>query len=164
MDNLVLLKGGLFIALGIFFLLLFSYLFYLIFKKYKKPKIGKISGIFVFIFLSFTIGILIRGFPFLFFENYLFFKKDVHQALGKLNLVLSDDFKILDNNISSFTSYIHTFRLEISEKDVNRLIKDNEFDSKKSNRVLIRWEITKDYAKKVVLNIERNTLYYEYIN
>ncbi len=163
MDNLVFFKAILLITLGLLILLLISYSVYLIFKKYKKPKIGKIAGIIFFVVLSFVIGIIIATFPFDFYNNYFFFKKDVRQILGEADIVLSDDFKILDNKVSEFTSQIHTFKLKISEQDEKKLIKDSKQETH-NNKILIRWNDKYGGDEKIILNTKKHTLYYEYIN
>jgi hypothetical protein len=57
------------------------------------------------------------------FEDELFSKKDALKLLEKHQIVLLDDFTIIENSSSwSIGDYIHSFELEISVKDKNRII------------------------------------------
>ncbi len=162
MDNLVFLKGILWIALGFLILLLVSYSVYLILKKHRKTKIGKKIAIILFVILSFITGNMIAMFPVDFYNNFFFFKNDVRHILEESDVVLYDDFKILDNEISEITSQIHTFTLKISEQDEKKLIKNSK-DEVFNNRILIKWNDKYGGDEKIILNTKTHTLYYEYI-
>jgi hypothetical protein len=91
------------------------YLGYWIPKKMGKRKIG------ILISRILAIGIVLMILSFI-FEDNLFFKSDAKEFLAKQQIELKDDFKILENKSGGFMDYYHRFKLEISDKDKNRLI------------------------------------------
>ena len=72
------------------------------------------------------------------FSDKLFFKSDVNEILGRHNIKLRDDFKIISNSSGGFMDYYHTFELSISQADREEIIgkikasKDFVVDSKNS--------------------------------
>lgn len=148
MNNLVIFRGLILIIGGLTLFFGISYLIYVIFNKFGKRKTRKIVGSgFFSISILFT-AYVISGFPFLFFENYLFFNSSAKKELKQMDLVLYDDFKILENEIGGFTSYNHIFKLKISEKDTQRLVKNKVINA--NNRVMVRFKVLNSYAWKKV--------------
>jgi len=163
MDNLVILKGVILIIGGLILFFGISYFIYYIFNRFGKQKNGKIAGFvtFAFLILFTTCVNVISGFPSFFFKEYFFFKSSAVKELKQMDLVLYDDFKVLKNEIGGFTSYIHTFELKISKKDLQRLVGDKELNA---NKVMIEFEeINSNGWKKVIVDVEKNILTYEYI-
>ncbi|WP_209400659.1 hypothetical protein [Pseudozobellia sp. WGM2] len=84
-------------------------------KRRGNKKLGKVIA-----------GILATGFVLLIlayiFDDYLFFKSDARKNLAEMDIELVDGFKILSNEDGGLMDYYHTFSLEISGKDKERLI------------------------------------------
>lgn len=92
-------------------------IFYLI-KKYGKKNY---AYIFALIYTSIIIFVSIN----IIFEDELFSKNDAIKLLNEQEFILEDDFKIIENkSMSAIGDYYHTFTLEITEEDKNRLIKE----------------------------------------
>lgn len=102
----------------IFILFMAGILFFIYWipKKLGYPKIGKYLsiGLAVLLVLIISYGI---------FKDAFFTKNQARKFLAEQNIVLKDDFKILNNKTSfAMGYYYHRFRLEISENDKNRII------------------------------------------
>ena len=123
----------LFAIIGIPIILL-GLLLYFIPKKLGKPKLGK--------YLVSNFGILILALStYIIFEDYFFFKSDAEKFLSEQNFQLKNDFKIKKNeSFSAIGDYYHTFTLDISENDRNRIIQEikNSENFKKENDTTIQ--------------------------
>lgn len=82
------------------------------------PKIGK--------YLSIGLGlVLVIIITYGIFQDAFFTKNQAKKILAEQDIVLKDDFKVLNNKTRSpLGDYYHRFRLEISEEDKNRLINE----------------------------------------
>ncbi len=105
----------------IIFLVLIGYSLFGIVKQYFNLKTAKYSIIlYIFCIIYISVNII--------YEDELFSKKDAIELVEDLNFKLNDDFKLIKNeSFSGIGDYHHTFRLEISDQDKNRLI--NEIES-----------------------------------
>jgi hypothetical protein len=95
-------------------------------KKYNYNKAKKISKILLII-----VSIIYFVF-FIFFVagNVFFFKYNASQLLAEQDIILNDDFDILENHsYSDFADYEHYFRLKISKKDKINLINDIKYSN-----------------------------------
>jgi hypothetical protein len=91
------------------------FLSYWIPKKMEYRKIGVIVS--RTLMVAAVIGILT-----IVFSDKLFFKSDVNEILGRHNIKLKDDFKIISNSSGGFMDYYHTFELSISQADKKEII------------------------------------------
>jgi energy-coupling factor transporter transmembrane protein EcfT len=108
-------------------------LFFHIPNKLGYRKVG--------LFLSYFVGLIfLIFFTFIFFEDKFFTKTDAKEILKDEEIILRDEF-IITKNKSSFAigDYTHSFDLEISESDKNRLISEikNSKDFKKQGEPVI---------------------------
>ena len=102
----------------IFVLFMIGILFFIYWipKKLGYPKVGKFLSIGLFVLL---ILIILYGV----FQDAFFTKNQARELLVKQEIVLNDDFKILNNKTTmNIGSNYHRFRLEISENDKNKII------------------------------------------
>lgn len=87
-------------------------------KKLGFPKAGKVIGTVSCSFFAYIIIAMI-------FEDELFSKNDAIELLEEQNIHLDDDFKLEENSSSwAIGDYYHSFTLEISEKDKNKIIEE----------------------------------------
>jgi hypothetical protein len=108
-----------YVIIFLFFLLIFSgiaFLFYWIPKRFGYPKVGKVLaglvGVFFIVMAILTI-----------FEDQLFSKRDAIKLLSRQEIVLNDDFELINNeSMSAIGDYYHTFTLRISESDKERIV------------------------------------------
>lgn len=113
------------------FIIIFGIFLYLK-KKYNYNKAKKISKI---------LCIIVSSFYFVFFifsvaGDAFFFNYNARQLLAEQDIILNDDFNILENHsYSDFANYEHYFRLKISKKDKNNLI--NEIKNSKNFKYLV---------------------------
>lgn len=115
MDEFIL--GFIFFIIFIGIPLGFLWFLYFIGTKLQNRKTG-ITLVSVFS------GIYLMCILYVIFEDHLFFKSDAEKILRKAGVVLSDDFKIKDNRTANaIGDYYHTFTLEISKKDKEKLLK-----------------------------------------
>ncbi len=96
----------------------FIILIYRAFKIFGLQRIGTIIvtilGLGLAIFLLYII-----------FEDQLFFKRDARKLLSEQNLLLRDNFEIIENtSTSAIGDYYHTFTLKISSADKELLINE----------------------------------------
>ena len=91
------------------------YLSYWIPKKMGKRKLGIILSRIL------SIGLILLVLSFI-FEDELYSKSDAKESLVEHKIELKDNFKILTNQSGGIRDYYHSFELEISETDKNRLI------------------------------------------
>ncbi len=103
-------------------------LFYFIPRIMGFPKVAK--------YLTITYGAIVLLFiGSMIFEDQLFFKRDARKLLKEQNIELVDDFKIINNKTHwAVGDYWHTFTLEISSKDKERII--NQIKTAKNFRVI----------------------------
>lgn len=87
-------------------------------KNFGYPKFGK--------YFSILIGILIAIFILTeFFEDELFSKNDAKELLKEQNIVLIDEFELIQNkSMSGIGDYYHTFTLKITSYDKNKIISE----------------------------------------
>lgn len=87
-------------------------------KNLGYPKFGK--------YLSIIIGILITTFILTqIFEDELFSKNDAEDLLKEQNIVLIDEFELIENkSMSGIGDYYHTFTLKITSQDKNKIINE----------------------------------------
>lgn len=93
-----------------------AFMLYYTIKKLGYPKAGIIlSSIFGILIAYITIPTI--------FEDELFSKSQVQELLKKQNIELMDDFERTHNKpMSAIGVHYHTFTLEISERDKERII------------------------------------------
>ena len=118
---IVLVVIFLFIILVIF---LIGYLIYKFLRYINFPKLAILATVAYVLFIIYIpISII--------YEDELFFKRDAIELVEDLDFKLNDDFEIIENtsNWGIGESY-HTFILEISDNDRNRLI--NEIKTSKN--------------------------------
>jgi hypothetical protein len=87
-------------------------------KKLGHPKVGKYLsiGLAVLLVMIITYGI---------FQDAFFTKNQAEKLLAEQDIILEDDFKVLNNKTSfAIGDYYHRFRLEISDDDKNRIIEE----------------------------------------
>ena len=121
-------------------------------KSFEYPKFGK--------YLSITIGVLITMFVLTeIFEDELFSKNDARELLKEQNIVLTDEFELIENkSLSGIGEYYHTFTLKISSQDKNKII--NEIQKSKNYNSNLKtenyFENRKDYynGPKRIMNYE----------
>jgi hypothetical protein len=107
------------------------FLSYWIPKKMGYRKVGVIISRTLMVVA--VIGILT-----IVFSDKLFFKSDVNEILGRHNIKLKDDFKIISNSSGGLMDYYHIFELSISQADKEEIIgkikasKDFVVDTKNS--------------------------------
>lgn len=102
----------------IFLVLMIGVLFFIYWipKKMGYPKVGKYLSIGLFISLML---IILYGI----FQDSFFTKNQARKLLAEQEIVLIEDFNILNNKTSfAIGDYYHRFRLEVSESDKNQLI------------------------------------------
>jgi hypothetical protein len=143
---------GLLIACSVVFLC------YYIPKKLGYPVIGKILG-----------GIATCFFLYQFITEYfadeLFSKNDAIELLNDQDIHLNDDFKIEENKTSwAIGDYYHTFTLNISEKDKNRIIQEvkespDYKDSTNEITQLLYSSVEKTIGKRFTQNYETKYSY-----
>jgi len=93
-----------------------AFLYYRAPRQFPYPKTAKAIAVLIGIVLI-TITVLVI------FEDKLFSKRDVRKVLTKVNVNLTDEFKIIENRSTSAAGdYFHTFLLEISERDKQLII------------------------------------------
>ncbi|WP_375580679.1 hypothetical protein ABWH96_06585 [Marivirga tractuosa] len=91
------------------------YLAYRLSKNRGKKTLGIILASITFIIVTFPItSVLI--------EDYWFFKSDVTKTLVKHEFYLTDDFEIVEHEISGLMDYYEYFRIQISNEDKIALI------------------------------------------
>jgi hypothetical protein len=129
-----------------------TYLLYAIPNKLGYRRVGLLVSYFVgFIFLIGTI--------FLIFEDKFYTKKEAKALLKEQNVRLNDEFVIAKNESSSaIGDYTHSFDLEISESDKNRLISEikSSKDFKKQGEPVIDvfQNMDKFKGKLIIQNFE----------
>ncbi|MCX6257694.1 MAG: hypothetical protein NTW49_07360 [Bacteroidia bacterium] len=100
---IILVLGGLIIGGG--------FLLYLVPKKNGHPKTAKYLTI---IYVLFVLAVAF----FIVFEDKLFTKYQAKELVEEQELMLTDQFEILENkSMSAIGDYYHTFTLKISEKN-----------------------------------------------
>lgn len=145
---LVLAIIGLLLILGISFIVFF------LFKRFGKEKLGRVIGIGLFI-----VSVLVT--VYVVFEDAFFFKSTARKELQEMNIVLIDDFEIIDNETGGFTDYFHIFKLKISDKDKERLI---QVKNANDEIVIVKYIDFGYYTYKAVkVDTKENILIYEYI-
>lgn len=145
---------GLILLIGVILFFGIPFFVFYVLKKTGKPKIGKILGIGIFIlFISF--------FTYVIFEDYFFFKSSARKELKELNIVLNEDFEILNNESGGFTDYYHIFKLKISKSDVYKLTENK--DVKNNPITIVKIYIESNIWKEIKINTENKILTYEYI-
>ena len=111
LDFLVIFIWPLIIAFQIIFIS------YWAFRLFGKKKLATITAIVL------TAGfLLIIMQPWI--EDWTFNKNDAREILSLHHINLRDDFEILKNESGGFTDYAHSFTLEISESDYQRIAKE----------------------------------------
>ncbi len=104
------------LVLFVIFMIGILFFIYWIPKKLGYPKVGKFLSIGLFLLL---VLIILYGI----FQDAFFTKNHARELLVEQDIVLKDDFKILNNKTSTSRGYYyHRFRLEISDNDKNRII------------------------------------------
>ena len=104
--------------LVIFILFMVGILFFIYWipKKLGYPKVGKYLSIILSIFLVLMVLFWV-------FQDSFFTKNQARSLLAEHDIILKDDFKILNNKSRSpMADYYHRFRLEISDNDKNQII------------------------------------------
>lgn len=122
---------------------------YFFFKKTEKEKTGLILAIFFVI-------IAIIPILFLTFESKFYFKSDVIKDLKIVEVTLNDNFEIIENKITGLPEYYQTTKLEISQKDKERII--NEIRNSPDFFVYDNYNFLKDLNK----NKESSTIIANY--
>ena len=94
---------------------------YVIFRLIKHYSHLKYAKYFAIIYSLFLTGFILS----VVFEDKLFSKNDETELVEDLDFKLNDDFKLIKNeSFSGIGDYYHTFTLEISDNDKNRLINE----------------------------------------
>ena len=133
------------------------YLFYWMPTKLGYPKAGRILATVITLSLSITVLLAV-------FEEELFSKNDAEELLAEQDIILTDNFEIVENkSMSGIGDYYHTFTLRVSEKDKKAII--NQIKSSSNFAVHRELESTryadnsKDYytGPKRVKNYETET-------
>lgn len=99
-----------------------------IFKRKHKTKIGLLISLPIFIIIIYCL--FINN-----FDELLISKSDVRSDLKNANIILNEDFEILENSVVGFPERFQKTKLRISENDFARIISEikNASDFKKSN-------------------------------
>ena len=150
---------GLFLILFLIFIVLpigLGILIYFLIKKYGSQKIAKYFAIiYSLILVVISINVI--------FEDQLFSKKDAKKLIEEQNIMLTDDFKILNNKtMTAIGDYYHTFTLEISTKDktngINKIKSSTNFANKKEKIIdyLYDSKVNRYYGPKQTQNYETN--------
>ncbi|MGM8363584.1 hypothetical protein ACSV4D_16845 [Flavobacterium sp. ARAG 55.4] len=94
------------------------YILYSIPAKSGQKKLGIfLSSIVGLFFIYITVNMI--------FEDELFSKKDSENLLAEQNIVLNNDFELLENkSMSAIGDYYHTFTLKITAEDKTRIINE----------------------------------------
>ncbi len=92
----------------------FVFLIYWTLRSFKWPKTATL-----FTLVLTTILLLFAMQPWI--SDWIFSKNDVKKILHWHNIELKDDFKILKNESGGFRDYAHSFKLEISQSDYDRI-------------------------------------------
>jgi hypothetical protein len=94
------------------------YILYSIPAKSGQKKLG--------IFLSSTVGLFFIYIAVsMIFEDELFSKNDSENLLAEQNIVLNNDFELLENkSMSGIGEYYHTFTLKITAEDKTKIINE----------------------------------------
>ena len=137
--------------------ILIGYVIFRLIKHYSQIRYAKYFAI---IYSLFLIGLILS----VVFEDELFSKNDATELVEDLNFKLNDDFELIKNeSFSGIGDYYHTFILEISDNDKNRLINEIKSspnfmnDSIYSTRKLVYPDRHK--GKKTVWNYQNKTSY-----
>ncbi len=90
------------------------FLTYWAFRLFGHPKIGTFSVIVL------TTSILLIAFqPWI--SDWTFNEKDAQKMLSWHNIILQDDFEVIENESGGFRDYAHSFTLKISESDFQKI-------------------------------------------
>lgn len=129
-------------------------LLYWIPRKMGYPRLAKYLslGLSLLLVLIISFGI---------FQDAFFTKNQAKKLLAEQDIVLKDDFKILNNKKGSpLSDYYHRFRIEISEKDRNSIEERIKNAVGFINLGQEKIDIRSNYgASKFVQNYEDSTMY-----
>lgn len=144
---------GMMIFIAILLFIGIPFLIFFILRRFGQPKIGKIIGIGVLAILTlFTTYIV--------FEDHFFFKSTARNKLKQADLILNDDFKIINNESGGFTDFYQIFELKISDNDFYRLTENYRSANK---TIIISHKTTEEDARIIVkVNKENKVLTFEY--
>ena len=148
---LILVFAGIPIGLGL--------LFYFIPKKLGYPKIAK--------YLTIGYGLVVLTFGlYIAFEDQLFTKSNARELVEEQGLKLTDEFDLTENkSMSAIGDYYHTFTLEISERDkqkvITNIISSDNFKSDNGSIEYLMFQAAPDryFGKKVTQNYETENSY-----
>jgi len=117
---------GIFIALIVLFIIV-PLVFYLINKKGYTIMAYTISAILALLIIVPASSLI--------FEEELYSKSNVAKDLEKIEIRLQDEFKFIDIEITGLSDYYQFVKLQISERDKERIIKliQNAQNFKKTN-------------------------------
>ncbi|PHR72167.1 MAG: hypothetical protein COA67_04990 [Lutibacter sp.] len=145
--------------LVVFILFMIGILFFIYWipKKLGYPKVGKYLSIILSIFLVLIVLFWV-------FQDSFFTKDQARSLLAEQDIVLKDDFKILNNNTRlPIADYYHRFRLEISDNDKSKIIEKikksdgfKRIDEEKKDLI----PNTSDYnSTKIIQNYEDSEMF-----
>ena len=148
---LILVFVGIPIGLGL--------LFYFIPKKLGYPKTAK--------YLAIGYGLLVLAFGlYIAFEDQFFTKSNAIELVEEQGFKLTDEFDLTENkSMSAIGDYYHTFTLEISERDKQKIIsiinssENFKTDNASIENLMFQSAPDRYFGKKVIQNYETENSY-----